>query len=108
MTETGIGSSREESESLRAFRAAGNADGIRLNVATFWLFAQRVAWGEAKPEEVAFMSKMFDLVDGMGDWLSGTNDYMSGNDAVICSVPSMGGRMGAFYVKNDGDCSEEA
>ena len=52
--------------------------GIRLNALTFWLFAQRVAWGEATPSEISFMSKMFDLIDKMDVWTAGTTDYMAG------------------------------
>lgn len=51
-------------------------NGVRLNSSTFYLFAQRVAWGEAKQEEVDFMGRLFDLVERRGEWDVGTNDYM--------------------------------
>lgn len=67
-----------ESESMRALRAAGDADGAFFNFATFYLFAQRVAWGEAKPEEVAFMGRMLDVVERRRDMDVAVNDYMTG------------------------------
>ena len=51
--------------------------GCRSNLSTFCLFAQRVAWGEARADEIEFMSKVFALIDRMWDWDSGTNDVMS-------------------------------
>lgn len=72
-------------------------DGMRINATTFWLFAQRVAWGDARPEEVALMDKVFDLIDKMGDWKSGTNDYMSENG----SAEMFEKHLGAFGLTPD-------
>lgn len=70
--------SQGESASMRAFRVAGNADGVFFNFATFYLFAQRVAWGEAKPEEIAFMGRMLDVAELRNDMDVAVNSYMEG------------------------------
>lgn len=69
-------SSTGESASMRALRSAGNADGAFFNFATFYLFAQRVAWGEAKPEEIEFMGRMLDVVERRRDMDVAVNSYM--------------------------------
>lgn len=65
-----------ESESIRALKAAGGSfDGMAFNFSTFYLFAQRVAWGEAKEAEVEFMARLLDLIERRGDWNVAVNDY---------------------------------
>lgn len=71
-------SDNRQSESLKAVAEAGDAYGMCFNFATFYIFAQRVAWGEANPGEVAFMGRMLDVVERRGDMDVAVNSYMEG------------------------------
>ena len=56
---------------------SGEAEGLTFNIATFYLFCQRVAWGEATSDEIAFMSRMYDLIERRGDWNAAVNDHLA-------------------------------
>lgn len=60
-----------------ARKTKGEYEGMTPVRFPFYLFAQRVAWGEAKPEEVAYMSAIASLAEREGDWDMYMNDYMA-------------------------------
>lgn len=61
----------QESESAKALKVLENSDAIEVdsfNFAIFYSFARKVSRGDASKEEIAFMSKIYDLVDKRNDW----------------------------------------
>lgn len=66
-----------DKQSLIELIKSGNAEGLAFNISSFYLFCQRVAWGEATSEEIAFMNRMYDLIERRCDWNTGVNDYMA-------------------------------
>lgn len=67
----------EEKQALFEFLKSKESDGLVFNSATFYVFCQRVSVGESNPDEIAFMTRMFDLIDKRGDWNVAVNDYLN-------------------------------
>lgn len=68
----------ETEEVIRQFsERLDELQGMAFNFATFYVFCQRVSVGESNPGEIAFMTRMFDLIEKRGDWNTGVNDYMA-------------------------------
>lgn len=70
-------SDNRQSESLKAVAEAGDAYGMCFNFATFYIFAQRAACGEAKPDETAFMDRLYGFVERRGDWNVAVADFVA-------------------------------
>lgn len=61
----------QESESVKALKVLEHFDAVEVdsfNFAIFYSFARKVSCGDAKPNEIAFMSKVFDLITKRNDW----------------------------------------
>lgn len=67
----------EENEGLIDFLNSKESKGLVFNFATFYMFCQRVSVGESNPVEIAFMTRMFDLIEKRGDWNVAVNDYLA-------------------------------
>lgn len=69
----------QESESAKALKVLEHSDAIEVesfNFAIFYSFARKVLNGDAKPNEIAFMSKVFDLITKRNDWnVALTSDF---------------------------------
>lgn len=69
----------EKSESAKAIKVLEHSDAIEVdsfNFAIFYSFARKVLNGDAKPNEIAFMSKVFDLITKRNDWnVALTSDF---------------------------------
>lgn len=62
-----MGDKSESLNSLIGIKCSG-FDIKTFNFAIFYSFSQRVSRGDASKEEIAFMSKIYDLVDKRNDW----------------------------------------
>lgn len=69
----------EKSESAKALKVLEHSDAIEVdsfNFAIFYSFARKVSRGDAKPNEIDFMNKVFDLITKRNDWnVALTSDF---------------------------------
>lgn len=69
----------DKSESAKALKVLEHSDAFEVgsfNFAIFYSFARKVSRGDAKPNEIAFMNKVFDLITKRNDWnVALTSDF---------------------------------